>query len=346
MSYIKPLNGSIGPRQTKCELNDEIVHCDFEDFVSTLTTTRTPDVPSGNVFSVKTKTCIMWASNVSSRVIVTTQVEWSGRSFIKGKFPVHRDAAVRWLTLLWIGIIEKNCIDGQKNYHLELDKAIRGYIQSHLSEFVPEGVTEAEAIVTQAAVAAIPEQVTSPTTPSEATSLARNRRGLQWAYDTFEGAFDVAKKSAETAFELIGDALDSYSSVPWSHVIIFVLVITNVWTIWRSNGTSEAKRKKEILRNEERERWVKEAVTTLWQELAKGGGTNQYPAYVAPSPSEPSHPGEVDVRTGSWKHEAEDISRVLDELQARLDGMRAALEEARVRAQSQEQPQGSLSDLD
>ena len=87
MSYIKPLNGSIGPRQTKCELSDEVVHCDFDDFVSTLTTTRTPDVPSGNVFSVKTRTCIMWASNVSSRVIVTTQVEWSGRSFIKGEFP-------------------------------------------------------------------------------------------------------------------------------------------------------------------------------------------------------------------------------------------------------------------
>ena len=89
MSYIKPLTASIGPRQTKCELSDEIVHCDFDDFVSTLTTTRTPDVPSGNVFSVKTKTCIMWASNVSSRVIITTQVEWSGRSFIKGKSPVH-----------------------------------------------------------------------------------------------------------------------------------------------------------------------------------------------------------------------------------------------------------------
>jgi len=88
MSYIKPLNASIGPKQTKCELSDEIVFCDFDDYVSTLTTTRTPDVPSGNVFSVKTRTCIVWASNVSSRVVVTTQVEWTGRSFIRGKFPL------------------------------------------------------------------------------------------------------------------------------------------------------------------------------------------------------------------------------------------------------------------
>lgn len=100
MSYIKPLNAPIGPKQTKCELSDEVVYCDFDDYASTLTTTRTPDVPSGNVFSVKTRTCIMWASNVSSRVVVTTQVEWSGRSFIRGKFPILYKAAVRRLKLL------------------------------------------------------------------------------------------------------------------------------------------------------------------------------------------------------------------------------------------------------
>jgi len=97
MSYIKPLNASIGPRQTKCELSDEIVNCDFDDYVSTMTTTRTPDVPSGNVFSVKTRTCIMWASNVSSRVVVTTQVEWTGRSFIRGRFPGYSEVIVRRL---------------------------------------------------------------------------------------------------------------------------------------------------------------------------------------------------------------------------------------------------------
>jgi hypothetical protein len=345
MSYIKPLNGSIGPRQTKCELSDEVVHCDFDDFVSTLTTTRTPDVPSGNVFSVKTKTCIMWASNVSSRVIVTTQVEWTGRSFIKGRFSVGYQAAVGRLKLPWIGIIEKNCIDGQKQYHIDLDKAIRGYIQNHLSEFVPEGVTEAEAAVTQAVAAVISEQPSSPMISSGALgekNLTHNRRGLQWAYDTFEGAFDVAKKSVETAFELIGDALDSYSSVSWSHVLIFVLLITNVWTLWKNNGRSEAKRKKEMLTNEERERWVKEAVTTLWHELARNGGLSPHPAHVAPPPLEPSRPEEIDGRPGSWGDEVEDISRVLDELQMRLDGLRAALKEAH----PQSHPQGSLDDLD
>ena len=84
MSYIKPLNGSLGPKQTKCEIKDEMLHVDFDQYVTTLTTTRTPDVPSGGVFSVKTRTCITWASAVSTKVLVTTAVEWTGRSFIKG----------------------------------------------------------------------------------------------------------------------------------------------------------------------------------------------------------------------------------------------------------------------
>ena len=86
MSYIQPLPASLGSKQTKCEITDETVYADnaVDDLFSTVTTTRTPDVPSGDMFSVKTRTCVMLASPVSSRVIVTTQVEWTGRSFIKG----------------------------------------------------------------------------------------------------------------------------------------------------------------------------------------------------------------------------------------------------------------------
>jgi hypothetical protein len=86
MSYTKPLTAPVGPKQTRCELRDETVFCDFDNYVTTVTTTRTPEVPSGNAFSVETRTCIMWASAVSSRIIVTTQVNWTGRSFIKGQY--------------------------------------------------------------------------------------------------------------------------------------------------------------------------------------------------------------------------------------------------------------------
>lgn len=84
-SYIKPLNGSIGPKQTKCHIVDEQLHCDCDDYIVMLTTTKTPDVPSGGVFSVKTKTCFTWAGSGSTRVLVTTQVEWTGKSWVKGE---------------------------------------------------------------------------------------------------------------------------------------------------------------------------------------------------------------------------------------------------------------------
>ena len=83
MSYIKPLNGDLGPKQAKCEIRDEMIHANPEDYLTMLTTTRAPDVPSGSIFSVKTRTCIMWASATTSKVIVTTQVEWTNRSWIK-----------------------------------------------------------------------------------------------------------------------------------------------------------------------------------------------------------------------------------------------------------------------
>ena len=66
-SYIKPLNASIVPRRTKGTV-----------------TTQTPDVPSGNIFSVKTRYCLMWGPNNGTRIIMSSAVEWTGRSFLKG----------------------------------------------------------------------------------------------------------------------------------------------------------------------------------------------------------------------------------------------------------------------
>ena len=65
-----------------------MVYNDPEQYISTITTTRTPDVPSGGVFSVKTRTCVMWANSVSTKLLVTTRVEWTGRSFIRCKSPL------------------------------------------------------------------------------------------------------------------------------------------------------------------------------------------------------------------------------------------------------------------
>ncbi|CAE6334902.1 unnamed protein product [Rhizoctonia solani] len=212
MTYIKPLNGSIGPKQTKCELKDETLHVDFDDYVSTLTTTRTPDVPSGSVFSVKTRTCIMWAGAAASRLLVTTTVEWTGRSFIRS-------------------IIDKSATDGQKQYHVDLEKAMRSYIAAHRTEFVPDDVAE-----DPEALAAADTTISAENAQATQTKADRARetelRGLQWLLDTFTNVADVAKNSFWGGVDLIGDLTADLPGTTLLGAIVAILLISNIWTFF------------------------------------------------------------------------------------------------------------------
>ncbi|KAI0701268.1 GRAM domain-containing protein [Cerioporus squamosus] len=313
MTYIKPLNGSIGPKQTRCELRDETITLDFDNYVSMLTTTRTPEVPSGSVFSVKTRTCITWASSVSSKVLVTTQVEWTGRSFIKG-------------------IIEKSCLDGQKTYHVDLEKAMRDYIHANRPEFVPEGVDVAAVEEAEAAAAAPPD---APPTPARAQSedearkereRERNRRGLQWAYDTFEGAFKVATQSTEGALELIRDAWDQSSSTTILYFVITFLVISNVWTLAIMGNREEVGRRKEMQKMAEREKWVQGIVTGLWEEMLAtrgvlgGGGSTGTTGALPPMPPRAAGGGDLREEVGA-------IVAQLDLIEQRIADIRGSLKQ-------------------
>jgi hypothetical protein len=84
-THIKPLGGSIGPKQTKCINVETLDNLDFEKAINLTVSTQTPDVPSGNVFSVKTKYCLSWAENNSTRVQVNCTIEWTGKSWLKSK---------------------------------------------------------------------------------------------------------------------------------------------------------------------------------------------------------------------------------------------------------------------
>lgn len=85
-SYVKPLNGAIGPKQTKCLSVESLDVIDLDRSVSVTLTTQTPDVPSGNVFSIKTKYCLSWGDKNSTRLQANCAVEWSGKSWLKGMF--------------------------------------------------------------------------------------------------------------------------------------------------------------------------------------------------------------------------------------------------------------------
>lgn len=83
-SFIKPLAGGIGPKQTRCLITESIDALDWEKAVNLSVSTNNPDVPSGNVFTVKTKYCLSWAERNQTRVQVNCTIEWTGKSWIKG----------------------------------------------------------------------------------------------------------------------------------------------------------------------------------------------------------------------------------------------------------------------
>ncbi|KAI1180761.1 hypothetical protein F4777DRAFT_573989 [Nemania sp. FL0916] len=110
-SYIKPLYASLGPKQTKCIVTETIEQIDFEKAVNVLVTTQTPDVPNGNLFSVKTKYCLFWAENNSTRVTINCTIEWTGKSWLKGA-------------------IEKGAKDGQAQYWKDLCTSVKSVVSS------------------------------------------------------------------------------------------------------------------------------------------------------------------------------------------------------------------------
>jgi hypothetical protein len=85
-TYIKPLSGSIGPKQTKCIVTEQLENIDLDKAVNILVSTQNPDVPNGNIFVVKTKYCLTWAENNGTRIQINNVIEWSGKSWLMGMF--------------------------------------------------------------------------------------------------------------------------------------------------------------------------------------------------------------------------------------------------------------------
>ncbi|KAF9919894.1 hypothetical protein FBU30_010399 [Linnemannia zychae] len=114
--YTKWLGMPIGPKTTKAILTDVCEHKNFDDYVSTVTTTSTPDVPSGGSFTTKCRTCITWAGPNQVQIVVTGAVEFTKTSWIKGQ-------------------IEKGAAEGMGTHYKELNHSIRKHIAAHPEEF-------------------------------------------------------------------------------------------------------------------------------------------------------------------------------------------------------------------
>lgn len=224
-----------------------------------------------------------------------------------------------------LGIIERSAIEGQKTYHNDLEKGMRDYISKHQSEFIPEGV-DAAAVV---AAAAEPAALDSPK-PKEDGDLSpeaalkkreheRNQRSLQWAYDTFEGAVGVAKRSTTGAIELLRDAWDQSSTSTIQYLVIALLVLSNIWTLLMMGTREEAGRRKEIHRAEEKEKWVQGVVSSLWDEIhaAKAGQQSGVQNTLL----------DRSQVSGDIKAEIAELAGVLDKIEERVQSLRKSLQD-------------------
>lgn len=329
MSYIKPLNGSIGPKQTKCLLTDESAHVDFDDYVCVITSTRTPDVPSGSAFCVKTRTSMTWSKNNTCRVLVTTGVEWSKSSFIKGQssfFTIQLSAKPHADPPGHTGIIERSCIDGQKTYHADLEKSMRAYIHAHRSEFLSEG-QDAEVASIDEDTASLEEQreVDQGRRPSMSAAAAESTASDNPFLRTIRPVLDLASGVGE----LFGGM--SPVSAGLSFIVAF-LVLSNMWTLSsRPKDDGAARMTSGIARAPASRSTGRRNPDEI--ALAVRGALHDYFAlHPPPAPTAAavvdSDPAE-DTLLDPAK-EAVAIAAVLEELEARMAKLRGALAELEV----------------
>ncbi|KAL2865603.1 GRAM and VASt domain-containing protein [Aspergillus lucknowensis] len=165
-SYIKPLNGSIGPKQTKCISTEQLDFLDLEKAVLVTLSTQTPDVPSGNVFATKTKYLFTWAPNNRTRFLMTCTIEWSGKSWLKGP-------------------IEKGAIDGQTTFGNDLIAALKLAVAPRARTLGPRNGAKGKArrrkgdAVSEQAVAAVAKAVTEANAQkAESWGIFEPLRGL------------------------------------------------------------------------------------------------------------------------------------------------------------------------
>ncbi|KAB5593994.1 GRAM domain-containing protein YSP2 [Ceratobasidium theobromae] len=199
VSFIKPLNATIGPKQTKCEIKDETIHMDFDNYVSMLTTTRTPDVPSGGLFSVKSRACLTWGGPATTKILVTSVVEWTGRSFIRS-------------------IIDKAAIDGQMQYHKDLEKAMRAHIAAHRVEFVPSDVAASESELGDTSDPTGVGQQIAQQDETVVQGLGRTKFDLQVIQRVAQDVFTWGKQMSGT--HALG-------------ILVLVLMLSNIWSLLR-----------------------------------------------------------------------------------------------------------------
>ena len=260
-----------------------------------------------------------------------SRLEWA--EFYQGYVPLLSHLLDIHINLS-IGIIERSALEGQKGYHVDLEKAMRAYIQEHQSEFIPEGVD-----VSAISSSSLPPLITTPsvTTPpldedsGKQRERERNQRAFQWAYDTFNGASQVAVRSTKGALELVKDAWDQSGMNTTLYFVIVGLVLSNAYTYFRMQGTTtqyqyppptypyqQYMEQQQRGGGEDREKWIHGVVAALWDELASGKSLVSPHHATTPESISASH-------SENPREEAVAIHKMLDDIEERVRRLRREL---------------------
>lgn len=200
---------------------------------------------------------------------------------------------------------------------------MKKYIQEHQSEFMPAGVDPAQVVVPEPAPTVL--IATSDPLTDKKREQERHQRGLQWAWDTFDGASQVAMQSTKGALELIRDAWEHSTVSSLLYALIVALVMSNLWTYMHMESAVKKGRRKEreLAKVGEKEQWVAGVVTALRDELLAGKGpVNSAPQVEIQPPTFGASPSAESLHV-----EIGVLQTTLDTVESRVRAIRQSLGE-------------------
>ncbi|KAI8055700.1 hypothetical protein BDF22DRAFT_304608 [Syncephalis plumigaleata] len=127
LSYEIPIRNPLGPKSTRANIVERIVHKDLKSFTTIMSTVNTPDVPQGSNFHSITRVCMMRCAQPNrTRLRVTCKVEWQKSTWLKGP-------------------IEKGVLEGNQGFYRALAEDVKRYLKApqpsvdHKSNMAQEG---------------------------------------------------------------------------------------------------------------------------------------------------------------------------------------------------------------
>lgn len=215
------------------------------------------------------------------------------------------------------GIIEKSAIEGQKQYHDDLEKGMRAHMKAHSTEFFVAGAEDDAEQAAADEAAAADEKLSDAEKYAAQTRRARQNQdysALQGALDSVITGFKAIFSGLQTAVESISDLLnlgDEGSKIVLLGLVILALVASNIYTYVAYKPTSaELRRLRRMgVAGGSTEADVNEAIRLLLQNAGRAGVQEQ----------------EAYSSTQTPCKEADELVRILDEVERRAVKLRGAL---------------------